>query len=500
MSLAGEPLLTSAELRELESRHADLPLMARAGLAAARWASELALPREGPVLVVAGPGNNGGDAFVLATLLREWGHVVDLVFAGDPTAQPRDALAARTVYLETGGQILPAIPNGRPWRLIVDGLFGIGLSRAPEGRPAALIDEMNTLSSRLRTPVLALDCPSGLDADTGHVAGVVVRASQTISFIANKPGLLMADGPDHCGEIKVARLDLTVDTAPGHVIERDDFASELRPRRFNSHKGTYGSAGILGGAHSMVGAVFLSGRAALTLGAGRVYLGVMAPDAPSLDARQPELMLRKPESLLGTDLTALACGPGLGTSLQAVKLLEMALGLPLPLVLDADAINLLAYEGNLQTALATRQAPTLLTPHPAEAARLLDVDHEAVNARRLAAAKDIVERFHCHVVLKGCGTVVASPDGRWWVNRTGNPGLATAGSGDVLTGIVTSLLAQGWPIVPAALAAVHLHGLAAEERVAAGDGPCGLTAGELVAPARRILNRWIADAGKDTAY
>ncbi len=493
MTGTGRPLLRSGALRRIESRYADQPLMARAGLAAARWASEIAEARDAPILILAGPGNNGGDAFVAASLLRDWGHQVELVFAGDPATLPRDAAAARTVFIEGGGLPLADIPDGRHWGLIVDGLFGIGLKRAPEGRHAALIEAANTLSAKTACPLLALDCPSGLDADTGHTPGICMQASHTLTFIAGKPGLHTGEGPDRCGEIRLADLGLNLDEGDGELVSRDHFASRLRPRRRNSHKGSFGSAGILGGAHSMLGAVFLAGRAALKLGAGRVYLGLLAPEAPPLDDSQPELMLRKPESLLGAEMTALACGPGLGTSLQAVKLLEMALGLPLPLVLDADAINLLAYEGNLQTALATRQSPTLLTPHPAEAARLLDAESAAVQADRIAAAADIAARFQCHVALKGCGTVIAAPDGRWWINPSGNPGLATAGSGDVLTGFVVSLLAQGWPVAEATLAAVHLHGAAADALVAAGEGPVGLTAGELIMPARAILNRWIAN-------
>lgn len=486
------PLYRNASLRQIEAHFAGEPLMQRAGEVAARWASEIATDRDGAILIVAGPGNNGGDAFVAATLLRQWGQTVHLVFAGDASRLPDAAAAAHANFLASGGVILPDIPQRQPWRLIIDGIFGIGLTRAPDGQYADWITRLNRLAG---CPLLALDCPSGLNADTGQALGATIRASHTLSFIAGKPGLLTADGPDHCGEIRIAPLDLPAPAeADGRTIAIEQFAAQLRPRRHNSHKGNHGSVGILGGAHSMLGSVFLAGRAALKLGAGRVYLGLLAPDAPPIDLGQPELMLRKPESLFGAELTAVACGPGMGTSLQAAELLEHALSLPIPLVLDADAINLLAFESSLQTALRTRSAPTLLTPHPAEAGRLLDSEVQVIQNDRIGAACEMASRFHCHVALKGCGTVVAAPDGRWWINTTGNPGLATAGTGDVLTGIAVALLAQGWETEAAALAAVHLHGVAADALVAVGEGPIGLAASELIAPARRLLNRWIAEA------
>lgn len=493
--MTSQPLFNRATLRRIEAAHAAEPLMQRAGMAAAEWAATLARDIDGAILIFAGPGNNGGDAFEMASQLRQRGMAVEVVFPGQAARLPADAGAAHSRFIAAGGDTQQHIPNGR-WSLIVDGLFGIGLSSAPEGPYAELVSAMNALAHQHGCPLLALDCPTGLDVDHGNTAGIAVRANHTLTFIGGKPGLFTADGPDHCGEIRVAQLGLTPnpDEADGHTIGPELFATHLRPRRQNTHKGTYGSAGLLGGAHSMLGALFLAGRAALRLGAGRVYLGALAPDAPAVDPHQPELMLRKPEGVLGAGLQALACGPGLGTSLQAIRLVEHALALDVPLVLDADALNVLALEGNLQTALASRAAPTLLTPHPAEAARLLDADIAEVNADRLGAAGDIASRFSCHVVLKGCGTVVTAPDGRWWINTTGSAALATAGSGDVLTGMALSFLTQGWEMEAAALAAVHLHGAAADALVAEGVGPIGLTAGELVDSARRLLNRWVAHA------
>jgi len=491
-------LYLAPAFRVLESRHAGDALMQRAGLAAADWAGELARPGGQPVLVVAGPGNNGGDALVAARLLRERFFEVTVVFAGDAERLPPDAAGAWRDFVAGGGQALAAIPGGRRWSLVIDGLFGIGLGRVPEGRHAALIEAINDIAGRDGCPVLALDCPSGLNADCGTTAGVAVRATHTLTFIAGKPGLLTADGPDHCGQVRLARLDLDPpgELPPdGHAITPAVFAEHLRPRRKNSHKGSFGSVGVLGGAPSMVGAAFLASRAALKLGAGCVYAGLLDRRAPSFDPQQAELMLRRPHALLQSPLSALVCGPGLGITLDASELLESAIGLDLPLLLDADALNLVASEENLQWALAGREIPAILTPHPAEAGRLLEASVAEIQADRLTAARQIASRYRCHVALKGCGTVVASFDGRWWVNTSGNPGMAAAGMGDILSGIVLALLGQGWPAVPALLAGVHLHGAAADRLVAAGCGPAGLTAGEVIDGARALFNDWLRRPG-----
>ena len=487
-------LYLSPTLRQLEARHASQPLMQRAGAAAADWAGELASQRDLPILVVAGPGNNGGDAFEAARLLRQRFFAVCVVFAGDAERLPADAAQALRRLVDAGSSTVDAIPDAHRWSLIVDGLFGIGLSRPPEPPHSALIEAINRHAADSHCPVLALDCPSGLVADTGAVLGTAVRATQTITFIAGKPGLLTADGPDHCGEIRIARLDLDPagELPPdAHRLGLAAFAEHLLPRRLNSHKGSFGSVGVLGGAPSMVGAAFLAARAAIKLGAGRVYAGLVDPQAPAFDPLQPELMLRRPHALLQSTLSALACGPGLGISLDASELLEAAIGLDQPLVLDADALNLIASEDNLQRALASRRLPAILTPHPAEAGRLLDSGTADVQADRLAAARQIAARYRSHVALKGCGTVIAAADGRCWINSTGNPGMATAGMGDVLSGIILALLAQNWPALPALQAGVHLHGAAADRLVAAGIGPVGLTAGEVIDAAREQFNEWL---------
>lgn len=485
----------NATLRRIEQTHSDLPLMQRAGQAAADWACDLANGQNRPILILAGPGNNGGDAFEVARLLRERFFDTRVVFAGNSASLPPDATAAFERLIAAGGSVLPAIPTESRWALIIDGLFGIGLSRAPEGIHAELITAANRLADRDGCPLLALDCPSGLNGDTGMPQGPSIRASHTITFIAAKPGLLTADGPDHCGEIRVADLGIgeTPDLpADGRVISLADFAERLKPRRRNTHKGSFGGVGILGGGKSMVGAALLAGRAALKMGSGRVYLGLHDPEAPPVDLVQPELMLHRADTLLQAELQALACGPGLGRSGEAIRLVEQALKCPLPVVIDADALNILASDGRLEGNLYNRIAPAILTPHPAEAARLLGSSVREIQADRVGAARELVRRYGCHIALKGCGTVIATVDGRWWINATGNPGMATAGMGDVLSGIIVSLLGQNWPAEQALLAGVHLHGAAADRLVAEGCGPIGLTAGEVIDAARRLYNEWIA--------
>lgn len=271
------------------------------------------------------------------------------------------------------------------------------------------------------------------------------------------------------------------------------FQSAARPRAHDSHKGSFGDVSIMGGAQGMAGAVILAARMAAYAGAGRVYAGFVGA-APAYDSLHPELMCRAADSI---DMThgVLVLGPGMGTARAAHDLLSKALATALPLVLDADALNLLAIEPSLQLKLAARRAPALLTPHPLEAARLLGCPAAAVQADRLQAASTLAQRFKAVVILKGSGSVIAHPDGRLVINKTGNPALATAGSGDVLAGLCGALLAQHWPLWEAALAAPYLHGAAADQLVAQGIGPIGLTAGELLPVIRAGLNQLTGSNG-----
>ncbi|MCK9989415.1 MAG: ADP-dependent NAD(P)H-hydrate dehydratase / NAD(P)H-hydrate epimerase [Rugosibacter sp.] len=530
------PLLLTPQLRALEAAHAqDMPpLMARAGQAAAAAAMRIlaepvqaakkgagGLVQSAPVLIFAGPGNNGGDAFAMARVLHENQVPVALMFLGDEANLPPDAqralgqwraqLAENASNRHTERRVASAdfsaldkasVLDG-DYSLVVDGLFGIGLTRPMVGEYAAIVERINQFAG----PVLALDIPSGLDADTGRVVGAenasgcAVRATHTISFIAGKPGLYTLDGPDYCGKISIDALGLGEAVqrlnAPGARLARADFQSCLKPRQRNTHKGRFGSLAVIGGARGMTGAALLAARAALHLGAGRVFAGLL--EKLLVDVVQPELMLRTVEAA-ASQATAAVIGPGLGTSEAALEALRRVASAEFSLLLDADALNLLAQHPVLAARIARRGAPTLMTPHPAEAARLLAVGVEEVQANRVAAALEIAQRFNAHVALKGCGTVVACllahPDGKpnaqWRINPTGNAGLATGGTGDVLSGLVGALLAQGWPAAEALMGGVYLHGAAADVLVTEGQGPVGLTASELIPAARRLLNEWIA--------
>lgn len=484
----GTSLYLTADLRRIEARHAHEPLMERAGLATAQLARELATDSGKPILIFAGPGNNGGDALVAARYLKQWFFAVTVVFAGDAAKLPADAAAAHAQWLDAGGTTTDRLPLSRGWGLVIDGLFGIGVTRAIEGRYADWINIINHLD----TSVLAIDIPSGLDADSGAVHGCCVRATHTLTFIAAKPGLLTLDGPDQCGTLYVDDLDLDHDRepAPGCVLGTGVVNRALPPRLRNTHKGTHGSVGIIGGESGMVGAALLAARAALKLGAGRVYVGLLARDAPLLDNVQPELMLRSADEVLKlTHLSCLAVGPGLGRSPEAEFYLHCALRAQLPLVIDADALNAIGASDKIKTILKQILTVKMLTPHPAEAARLLGCSTSDVQANRVAAASTLAAQFQAHVVLKGAGSVCSSPGQPWRINTSGNPGMATAGMGDVLTGIIAALLAQGAPPQQALDAAVWLHGAAADACVAEGIGPLGLTAVETVDAARKLFNQ-----------
>jgi ADP-dependent NAD(P)H-hydrate dehydratase / NAD(P)H-hydrate epimerase len=487
------PVYRTADVRAIErGAETALPLppqlMQKAGLAGAEIAREVCGGNTKSVLIFAGPGNNGGDAFVLARHLKQWWFNVTVVFAGEESKLAPHALEAFRGWRTTGGAIVSSPPAGGAWGLAVDGIFGIGLEREITGRYAEWIAVLNGLT----VPVLALDLPSGLHADTGRVMGCAVRAAHTATFIALKPGLLTLNGPDLCGSVHLCTLDLNslaLRSAQGRALGAEVLATVLKPRARNSHKGDYGSVGIVGGDQGMAGAALLAGRAAIRSGTGRVYVGMLARNGPLVDQEQPELMLRSADEVLKLDhLTCLAVGPGLGHTPDAAFYLDWALDSPLPLVLDADALNLLATSPPATEKLAARKAPSLLTPHPAEAGRLLGVSTRELQDDRVAAAIKIAQKFNALVVLKGAGSVCTAPDATWHINTSGNPGMASAGMGDVLTGMVAALLAQGLEPRAALLAAVYAHGAAADALVTGGIGPVGLTAGEVIDAARSLLN------------
>jgi ADP-dependent NAD(P)H-hydrate dehydratase / NAD(P)H-hydrate epimerase len=508
--MSSHPLYSIKEIRAIEhaalARMPPFALMQRAGDAGTRIAMDLleAAPSAPHILVIAGPGNNGGDALVVAANLASNGYDPAVAFFGNTASLPQDARLALEHARSSGVRIVDAETDAQAlassaWNLVIDGLFGIGLKRPIDGPLRKVVENINTLSC----PVLALDVPSGLDADTGNVVGgaIAIRATDTVTFIADKPGLHTGAGRDYAGRIHVATLGLEQDPDQSSfpdsrilLTQPADFAASLRPRLHDSHKGSYGDALLVGGAQGMAGALVLASRAAAQCGAGRV-LAAFLDNAPSHDVLQPEIMIRQADGVAVTK-GAIILGPGLGTSSQAKDIAARLIPAEQPMVIDADALNLIATHADLQALLMQRSLPAILTPHPLEAARLLGKSTGHIQSDRITAAQELANRYASYVVLKGSGTVIAAPAAETisWINPTGNPALATGGSGDVLAGITGALLAQGWPPRDAALGAVWIHGRAADELVAQGIGPIGLVAGELIPAARAILNRLVNDA------
>ena len=495
------PVYLTAEIRKIEEIAAARPdppeLMEKAGLAAAHVATERLLTKNlNRVLILAGPGNNGGDALVAARYLKQWQFVVTLVFTGIRERLSNDAQQALDAWLTIGGEISSQLPTNEKWDAVIDGLFGIGLGQ-PKARnlDGEYLDLVHTVND-MDLPVLSLDVPSGLGSDNGRVYGAAIKATLTITFIGLKPGLLTNDGIEYCGEILVRELALDVPALlPPHAWTTNQASVQCLlplPRPVNSHKGTYGSIGILGGSTSMVGAALLTGKAALKLGAGRVYLGLIAHNALAVDPTQPELMLRTPHELFKLQhLSCLVVGPGLGIGSDTGTWIDCALGTKLPLVLDADALNQIATHKPLARKLQQRQYPTIITPHPAEAARLLNEDTTTIQNDRMAAASKLAQYYHCYTVLKGAGSICAMPGNKRFINCSGNPGLSSAGTGDVLSGVIGALLTQGLTAERALLLGVYLHGAAADELMEKQGGPVGMTASEVINAARNLLNKWI---------
>lgn len=500
------------QIREIEQAGLSLlpkhTLMQRAAAAVAATALRMLSGdlSSAHILVLAGPGNNGGDGCEAAAILSAQGIKTTVYLAGKKNSLPPDAAIAFALAQKNNCTFIQrdAI-HFADYALVIDGLFGIGLSHSIEDVLLDLITSLNKARLEYGLRVLAIDIPSGLHADTGCVLskdkdnshGIAVHADQTITFIANKPGLHTASGRDYAGLVETDDLALPENLFPPAFAALNHparFACATKKRNHASHKGSYGDVKILGGATGMIGAVVLAARMALYAGAGRVY-AVFLDEAPGYDSMHPEIMCRTTEA---SDLhaTCLVVGPGLGMNRKAHDLLSQALSTNTALILDADALNLIAVEPGLQAKLKTRSAPSIMTPHPLEAARLLNTTTAAIQADRMTAANKLATLWKSVVVLKGSGSVIAHPDGKIVINTTGNPALATAGTGDVLAGCCGALLAQAevsaWD---AACAGTWLHGKAADTLAMTSlnhDAQLtGLTASELIPAIRKELNQLI---------
>ncbi len=461
-------------------------LMARAGRAAAalalrRW------PLAQRILVLCGPGNNGGDGYIVAELLRAAVRDVAVFAFGEPQAgRNPDAYAARQTFQQKGafvaaGTLEQAFAEAD---LVVDALFGIG-TRPLSGELALIVARLNALNK----PVLALDLPSGLDSDTG-AAVLAVRATETVTFIVYKLGLFTGQARRFVGQLSLASLDLLPAVFAGiepvaQAITRSEFANARRDSA--AHKGQFGHVWAVGGAPGFTGAVHLCAQAALRAGAGRVSVITDAANAAALVTARPELMVRSdakiPDFVAGM---VLAMGPGLSKSHWARTLFAQALSWPGPRVFDADALNLLAEIAADKAFTVNLGRNTVLTPHPAEAARLLGSDTASVESNRPAAAHALAAQYDCVVLLKGAGTLIAAPGLPIGVCLFGNAGMASGGMGDVLTGVIAALLAQGLTPFDAAEQGALLHAKAGDR--AAAHGMRGLLAGDVINELRSVLN------------
>lgn len=445
-------------------------LMQRAGKAVLDEARRL-YPAASHWLVLCGSGNNGGDGYVVARLARDAGIKVTLCSLVDSRRLKGDAALASAAWSECGGVVQHwPMATSESCDLVLDALLGTGISRDVDAQYRQAIEFINQMGCAK----LAIDIPSGLNADSGCVMGCAVRADCTVSFVGRKRGMYTADGPDYCGKLCFDDLSIPAQataaiTDAGLLLNMDFLARVIKPRQRSSHKGSYGHVLTVGGAAGMSGAARLCAEAALRSGAGRVSVATDPQNASLINLGRPELMSKgiangaELKTLLDGDYIV-AVGPGIGLSSWAQSLFLACMGAGLPLVVDADGLNLLAKCPGHKTVFPDHW---ILTPHPAEAARLLACQVSQVQGDRVGAAQSIAKKYAAIVVLKGCGTVIAAPSGEYSLCPLGNPGMATAGSGDVLTGVISALLGQGLSCFDAAMAGVVAH-------AAAGDIAAGL--------------------------
>lgn len=486
---AATPLYDVAAMRRVEAQAIALLgddasiLMERAGAAAWRCLLEH-WPDARRIVVACGPGNNGGDGYVLARHALEAGREVQVLHAQGHA--PRSALArqAAAACIDAGGRVVIADARLPGCDVVVDAVFGIGFS----GRADAAGNALFAAIAASGAPVLALDLPSGVDASSGDVPGIAVQATRTLQFIGDHAGLATGAALDHVGDLGMAALDLPPEAFAGvdpvaWRLRGDALASLLPQRARTAHKGHTGHVLVAGGNHGMGGAALLAAGAALRAGAGLVSVATRTAHVAPLLARTPEAMAHAIEDparmaplLAAADVCAV--GPGLGRDAWASGLLDAAIASARALVVDADALNLLAASPR------PLAADTVLTPHPGEAARLLGWALDEVQRDRIAAARALCARYGCVAVLKGAGTVVAMPGGAIRIIDGGNPGMAVGGMGDALTGIIAALRAQGLQAAEAAVAGALQHAVAGDRAAAEGGGR-GLLPSDLIAALRQ---------------
>lgn len=512
-------LIKAQEMREIDRRAAaeygiaSLVLMENAGIKTAEMAGELLGGAAGKkIVILAGPGNNGGDGLVAARHLHNQRAHPAVFVVGKPEELSPDSLTNYKILQKMQGEICPLedIQDREKFLrelleadLIIDAIYGIGF----KGSLGAWETEIVQLINKSRALVLAVDIPSGVEADSGRVAGEAVMADATVTFALPKPGLILEPGRDYAGQLKIADISI-----PRALLEEkslninlitDQLAHRLlKPRQPDSHKGTFGHALLIGGSTGLSGAVILASLAALRTGAGLVTAALPNSLVPVLDSALPEVMsiplvqngqgaialeaLPAIENILGT-ASVCAIGPGMSRYNEAGGIVRFVLERAgIPVVIDADGLNALTAD---TVALKNRQIPIVLTPHPGEMARLTGRTIGEIQSRRMEYAARYAREWGVTIVLKGNKTIVAGPSGEIYVNVTGNPGMATAGSGDVLCGIITGLISQGLKPLPAAALGAYLHGLSGDH--AAGKiGQTGLIAGDLIEYLPGVMARY----------
>ncbi len=441
------------------------------------------------ISVICGGGNNAGDGYVLAGMAREDGKDVRVYHLIDPAHLKGDAAKAYKYLIASGLKSSPFSSDAlRNSDLIVDAIFGTGLDRNIEGEFVEVINTINLISK----PVMAIDIPSGLNADTGNIMNVAVNADLTTTFIGLKKGLFTADGLEYSGEIKFNDLDVPADVYQ-HLkksdqsisrLELEDLNHALKPRPKNSHKGHFGHVLVVGGDEGYLGAAKMAAEAAARVGAGLVSIATRLSHAGLLSTVRPEIMSHGVESLdelmpLIKKANVIAIGPGLGQSEWAKLLLARVFESEMPLVIDADALNLLTEDEQTST-------NWVITPHPGEAARLLKTDSKAIQANRFESIMNLHEKFPGPVVLKGNGTLIADTEGDLFICDAGNPGMSSGGMGDVLSGVIAGLIAQDIDINHATKLGVCLHAHAGDRAASAGER--GMLAMDLMPHLRNLVN------------
>lgn len=409
------------------------------------------------ILVVTGAGNNAGDGFIIAQLALKNNQKVVVWCLVDIKNLPTDAKKAARNYLIEGGKITSEMPETK-YDCIVDALFGTGLNRIVEGKFAIAIKWINSQHSS----IISVDIPSGLDTDTGAILGCAVNASITICIIGYKPGLITNNGKDHCGklfleDLSVPNCEFNSINSRIKVLDKTVLNNKNFKHHHNSHKGSFGKTLLVGGHDGMLGALILAGKSALNSGCGMVEVVSNNEQSVIVSIQCPELITANSIKAARFIETAgvIAIGPGLGLNQQSKNVLNYCLEQNKPMVIDADAITLIANE-NIKLKNA------ILTPHPKEAASLLNTDIKSIQADRIAAALEISQQYNSTVILKGSGTIIAHTNGDVYICPFGYSGMATAGMGDVLTGIVAGLISQGFSNIQAATTAVVWHAVTAE--------------------------------------